>query len=154
MLRNGPLPPFLALVGAVAVLVGAVFGGGREAGGALSVGTIGAMVLGLLALLYGALGLTSVVLEGPELRPGRRPASQSRGALAVGLGLAAAAAAFAGALVRQLRHDLATGTAHPAAEGLLAAGLFLSLAALLAVYQGAFADDETTTDGYDTEVPW
>lgn len=155
MFRNDPLIPFYALVASASAFLAAwLYGLHLGPQPALAVGQIGLMAFGMLLLVYGVVGLASVWLEGRELRPGRREPSRGVAPTLIGLLLCVVDAALAGVFVRLVVHGLATETASPEAEGVVAGTLFLCSALLLAVYKKYFAEDEVTTDDPGSEVPW
>lgn len=110
---------------------------------------LGATAAAVAFIIYGAQGLISVVLEGTELRPGRRPPH-----------LTGPLTTWTVVLSFVLLLDaitLAFGVAAdwgPIGLGFLAGGGCLILAFLLVGYKEAFLGEEARFDQRDDGVPW
>jgi hypothetical protein len=157
MKRNDAGTPFAAMLFAGLLLAAARMGALRGLGptaGHLTVFQVGALTFAVVLLVYAAIGLLSVGLEGRELRPGMHPAPGGRGALAAVLLLCVALVSAAGLLVHTVFFELLHRAADPRLEGGLLGSLFGLAAVLLAVVGRSFLRREALLEDARSEVPW
>ena len=110
---------------------------------------LGAVAGALCLFIFGVQGIVSVLIDGEELKPGKRPPHLTNKLLATMVVLSVLLVVVAIALAYCLAAGWGVGTL-----GLLAgAGCFL-LAALLVGYKEALLGDEARFDQRDDGVPW
>lgn len=149
-MNNSPRLPTTCLLLAVG-LIAAVFVNHKLLGDGiwLSEVEIGAVAVALTLGIFGIQGLTSVLLEGVELRPGRyAPRLTNPLSLAIVL-LSIILLATSGVLVYALTSDWS-----PSWVGAIAGAAMIDLSLLLVIYKEAFVGDEVSFDDRVDGVPW
>ncbi len=159
MYRNDRVVPFFALVLSLALFLIAYLDGLHiaalegHAAEEFSVGQIGLIALGLVLLLYAAIGFVSVWLEGTELHIGQRRA-QPGNTHYVGIALSVVTVAASGLFVQAMLTSQRTQQNHPRLEGLLFGIIALLVAAVLALYKRHYQDEDVRAEPETSEVPW
>lgn len=147
-MRNSWGLPIVGLI-ASAILTVLVMGYHGFNADHLSEVELGAVAGALCLFVFGVQGIVSVLIEGEELKPGKRPPHLTSALLATMVALSVLLILVAIALAYCLAAGWGTGTA-----GLLAgSGCFL-LAGLLVGYKEALLGDEARFDHRDDGVPW
>jgi hypothetical protein len=151
-MRNSPALPIIALAAAVALAVTAALA--YAAGPAKPVVVLSEVEIALTAwalalAVYGVQGLTSVMLEGRELRPGVvRPRLTDPFSVAI-VGLSALLLGAAIVLGWGISAEW-----KPRWLGMLAGAGCFDLALLLAFYKEAFIGNEASFEERNDGVPW
>jgi amino acid transporter len=121
---------------------------------ALTTLQIALVAFAMTFLIYAAIGLASVWLEGEELRPHRRVPQPGRLALAAGVGLCVLLVAVSGLFFHVIVQGITASKLPPIVEGCVAGSMSVVAVAALLLYQKCFMVHEVSAEDEHTEVPW